>query len=155
MNRFSPAADTAIALALGGWLLVLVPGAASGADDALGRLFFTPERRQQLDRQREMNILDKQQVQPDPTLTIDGVVTRSSGKGTAWVNGSPQNEDETTSGLTVTSRRGDPGKVLVESGDSPKARARVGETVNRHTGEASDLLNGGRFQVHAKPPVMK
>lgn len=149
MNRFSPAADTAIALVLGGWLLVLVPGAASGADDALGRLFFTPERRQQLDRQREMNILDKQQVQPDPTLTIDGVVTRSSGKRTAWVNGSPQNEDETTSGLTVTSRRGDPGKVLVESGDSPKARARVGETVNRHTGEASDLLNGGRISARS------
>ena len=87
MNRFSPAADAAIALALGGWLLVLVPCAARGADDALGRLFFTPERRQQLDRQREMNILDKQQIQADPTLTIDGVVTRSSGKRTAWVNG--------------------------------------------------------------------
>lgn len=149
MNRLSPAADTAIALALGGWLLVLVPGAASGADDALGRLFFTPERRQQLDRQREMNILDKQQIQADPTLTIDGVVARSSGKRTTWVNGSPQNEDETANGLIVTPRRGEPGKVLVESSDSPQARARVGETVNRNTGEASDLLNGGRISARS------
>ncbi|SBT08221.1 conserved exported hypothetical protein [Candidatus Accumulibacter aalborgensis] len=149
MNRFSPAADAAIALALGGWLLVLVPCAARGADDALGRLFFTPERRQQLDRQREMNILDKQQIQADPTLTIDGVVTRSSGKRTAWVNGRPQNEDQTANGLTVTPRLGEPGKVLVDSSDSPQAKARVGETVNRHTGEASDLLNGGRISTRS------
>jgi hypothetical protein len=88
--------------------------AAVAEEEALGRLFFTPERRQQLDRQREMNLLDQQQLPADPTLTIDGVVTRSSGRRTAWVNGHPQHEDDLWSGLTVTPRHGDPGKVLLE-----------------------------------------
>ena len=153
MIRYSSVAHRS--LSIGAWLLVLVPGATFGAEESLGRLFFTPERRQQLDRQREMNVLDKQQVPADPTLTIDGIVTRSSGKRTAWVNGSPQNEDDVASGLTVTPRRGDPGKVLVEANDSPAARARVGETVNRTTGQASDLLGGGQVLVRARPPAAR
>ena len=120
-----------------------------GAEEHLGRLFFTPERRQQLDRQREMNVLDRHQVPTDPTLTIDGIVSRSSGKRTAWVNGSPQNEDDVSSGLRVTPRRTGSGEVLVEAHDSPAARARVGETVNRNTGVASDLLNGGRISTRS------
>jgi hypothetical protein len=113
--------------------------------------FFTPERRSQLDRQREMNLLDNQPAQSDPTLTIDGIVSRSSGKRTAWINGQPQHESDLGSGLTVTSRRGDPGQVLLEAKDSPTARARVGETVNRTTGAAQDLLQGGELRIHRRP----
>ena len=50
--------------------------------EELGRLFFTPERRQQLDHQRQFNIEERSKVPEDPTLTINGVVTRSSGKRT-------------------------------------------------------------------------
>lgn len=132
-------------------LLIGAPCPAGPDEPALERLFFTPERRQQLDRQRELNILDRQQVPNDPTLTIDGVVTRSSGRRTAWVNGNPQNEDDLWSGLTITPRHGDPATVLVEVSDSPAARARVGQTLNRNTGEAADLLNGGRISVHSAP----
>ncbi|HRD92139.1 MAG TPA: hypothetical protein PK201_03360 [Accumulibacter sp.] len=156
MTRVSPPADMRLALALGSWLLLLVNcPTAVAADEAVGRLFFTPERRQQLDRQRELNILDKQPLPADPTLTIDGVVVRSSGKRTAWVNGSPQNENEQWNGLTVSPRHGDPGKVLVESSDSPPARARVGQSVNRNTGEAIDLLDGGQLRVHSRPAGSK
>jgi hypothetical protein len=41
----------------------------------------------------------------------------------------------------------DPGKVVVQASDSPAANARVGETVNRNTGESRDLLNDGRIVV--------
>jgi hypothetical protein len=136
-------------------LLIGAPCPAGPDEPALERLFFTPERRQQLDRQRELNILDRQQVPNDPTLTIDGVVTRSSGRRTAWINGSAQHDDDPASGLTVTTRRGDPGKVLLEANDAPAARARVGETVNRNTGEARDLLNGGQLRVHGRPPATR
>ena len=152
MTQLSPAARLA-AVATGACLLLGVRCPLAAADDAevLGRLFFTPERRQQLDRQRELNLLDQQQLPADPTLTIDGIVIRSNGRRTAWVNGAPQNEDELWNGLTVTPRHGDPGKVLVETGDSPAARARVGQTVKRNTGESIDLLNGGRISVHSAP----
>jgi len=127
-----------------GWLLA---NPAAVAEEAIGRLFFTPERRQQLDQRREMNTLDKPQIATDATLTINGIVTRSSGKRTVWINGNPQQEDETGNDLTVTTQRGNPGRVVVHSGASAAIRARVGETVNRHTGEANDLLNGGQVRV--------
>jgi hypothetical protein len=150
MSRFSRIAEKSIAAAVGAGLLLSTCPAAGAADD-LGRLFFTPERRQQLDRQREMNLLDRQQAPADPTLTVDGVVARSSGKRTAWVNGNPQHENEVWSGLTVRTRAGNPAQVLIESGDAPAARARVGETVNRNTGESHDLLNGGRILLRTSP----
>ena len=45
------------------------------------------------------------------------------------------------------SGRKDHGKVEVQGGDLPAANARVGETVNRNTGEARDLLNDGRIVI--------
>ena len=119
----------------------------ASAEEALGRLFFTPERRQILDRQRLLNIQDSKQVNEDLTLTINGVVTRSSGKRTSWVNGTAQNENEIAGGVAITPQMRDPGKVVVQASDSPAANARVGETVNRNTGESRDLLNDGRIVV--------
>jgi hypothetical protein len=113
------------------------------AEDELGRLFFTPERRQVLDRQRQFNIQEKQEIPEDPTLTINGVVTRSSGKRTVWINGAAQNDNEKPIGVAVIPNRNAPGKVMIQSSDTPVGTARVGETVNRNTGEATDLLNGG------------
>ena len=127
---------------------------AAAQDSELSRLFFTPERRQTLDRQRQLNIQEKQEIAEDPTLTINGVVTRSSGKRTVWINGVAQNENETQSGVTVTSpNRRDPGRILVETPDAPAGRARVGDTVNRNSGEATDLLNGGSITVRRAAPA--
>ncbi|EXI81861.1 MAG: hypothetical protein AW10_00942 [Candidatus Accumulibacter appositus] len=148
MSEVLPTAKfTAVAATV--WLLLASGPSAVAEEQALGRLFFTPERRQQLDYQREMNVLDEQQAPADPTLTIDGIVTRSSGRRTAWVNGQAQHEDDFWSGLTVTPRHGDPGTVLLEISDAPAAKARVGQTVNRNSGETTDLLNGGRVRVHS------
>lgn len=120
------------------------------AEDTLGRLFFSAERRQQLDRQRTMNTLDKQPAMVAPTLTVDGIVVRSSGRRTAWINGTPQHESELLSGLTVSARPSTPGAIRIESHDLPAAHARVGDAVNSQTGEASDLLAGGRIRVHRR-----
>ena len=126
------------------------------AKDALGRLFFTPERRQALDRQRQFNIEEQQESPKDPALTINGVVTRSSGKRTVWINGVAQNDNEKPNGVAVIPNRKAPGKVVVQSGDSVVGDAKVGETVNRNTGEATDLLNGGTItQARPKNPGEK
>lgn len=134
-------------------LLTMALTPAAEAEEALGRLFFTPERRLQLDRQRQFNIKEEKQVNEDPSLTINGVVTRSSGKRTSWVNGAAQNENETPGGLTVLPQGRNPGKVVVQASDAPAANALVGETVNRNTGEARNLLNDGRIVV--KRPAAK
>lgn len=125
--------------------------APARAEDELGRLFFTPEKRQALDRQRQFNIQEKQEIPEDPTLTINGVVTRSSGKRTVWVNGMAQNDDEKPSGVAIIPNRNTPGKVIVRSGDAPVGSARVGETVNRTTGETKNILGEGEINVRSSP----
>lgn len=134
-------------LTLAALLVTALPAPAQESQEELGRLFFTPERRQALDRQRQLNIQEKQEIPEDPTLTINGLVTRSSGKRSTWINGVLQNENEAPSGVTVTPNRHDPGKIVVKTTEAPPAPARVGETVNRNTGEAIDLLNGGSISV--------
>lgn len=119
---------------------LLPPADAQPAPEPLGRLFFTPERRQALDRQRQLNIEDKPVVVDDPTLTINGVVTRSSGRDTVWINGVAQTPDG-----VVTPKRANPGQLLVQPQGSAALPAKVGETINRNTGETADPLNGGRI----------
>ncbi|HQO28153.1 MAG TPA: hypothetical protein PKY22_01310 [Accumulibacter sp.] len=147
-NRHFHPSEKRLALSLlCGVVLMTTVLPVSGAEAALGRLFFSAERRQQLDRQRAQNTLDKQQATAAPALTVDGVVVRSSGRRTTWLNGTPQHESEMLNGLTLTGRPDEPARVLVESSDAPSARARVGETVNRSTGETSDLLKNGQIVI--------
>ena len=131
---------------LGTLLFVSMFTPLAQADDELGRLFFTPERRQALDRQRELNIQETLVIPEDPTLTINGIVTRSSGKQTTWINGVAQNEND-ASGITITTNRKTPGKVIVQPNDRPPRKANVGDTINRNTGETSDLLGDGQIGI--------
>ena len=113
----------------------------------LGRLFFTPERREALDRQRQFKVPESLEVPADPTLTINGVVTRSSGKRTVWINGTAQEDGRADGGLAVTPSRGNPGQVVVQPEDGPTARVGVGDTVNRNTGDAAGLLGEGSIHI--------
>ena len=116
--------------------------------EELGRLFFTPERRQMLDRQRQFNIQERKEIPEDPTLTINGVVTRSSGKRTVWINGVAQEEKDIGSSVAVTPNRVYPGRIIVQPEGAPSTKASVGDTVNRNTGETADLLGDGHMQIH-------
>ena len=125
-------------------LLCAIP-APTLAEDSLGRLFFTPERRQAMDRQRQLNPLGTtESAAPEtPTLTINGVVTRSSGKRTVWINGVAQNEKDRSPDVTVIPQARNPAHVAVQPAQSPATQARVGDTVNRNTGETTHLIGNG------------
>ena len=127
------------------------PPSPANAEEPLGRLFFTPERRHNLDRQRQLNIQDRQEIPVDPSLTINGVVSRNTGKRTVWINGVAQNENDPPSEITVTPNRKAPGTVVVKAAEAPPANARVGDTVNRNTGETTDLLGDGKVTVRNAP----
>jgi hypothetical protein len=60
--------------------------ALAAPDDDLGRLFRTPQRRAQLDemRQRKIPIVTEQHSE---SLSLQGIVRRSSGRSTVWLNG--------------------------------------------------------------------
>jgi len=122
---------------------VAVPAAAA---EELGRLFFTPQQRQDLDRRRATNRAEEEapQIKEGP-LTLDGHVQRSSGKTATWINGVPQYDSDSDGGR-------DPAQVKVvpnagESGVSLK----VGETYERASGEVRDPLSGGEIRIGKTP----
>ena len=129
-------------------LVMLVSGMTCAAETpSLGRLFFTPEKRQSLERQRLLNVRETQTLQ-GTTISLDGVVHRSSGKSTVWINGSAQTEaDGPRTGVTATLVAGVPGRAILSPGDETPATLKVGETINRATRERNNRLDGGRIQT--------
>jgi hypothetical protein len=129
-------------------LVALLPTLAQAQDAELGRLFFTPERRAALDRQRQFNIQEIRAIQGE-SLSLDGIVQRSSGKRTVWINGRPQTErDEPQTGIGVAINPHSPGNAQIRSGDEAATRLNVGEAINRSTGERDTRLGGGSVARH-------
>lgn len=122
-----------------------VPVAGSG----LGRLFYTPERRKALDQQRLSNRPAEKQVESQQ-LSFDGLVQRSSGKRTVWVNGRALTEHDSNV-LGVSTRSGDAGRARISIPNEGGYQMAVGSQVNRETGETSSPLKGGRIQVLSRP----
>lgn len=123
-------------------LSLLSPLWAADAPE-LGRLFFTPERRAALERQRTHNIQEAQTLQGS-SMSLDGVVYRSSGKATVWINQQPQTEAESArTGVSAVISAKNPGGALLKPGEETPAQMKVGEAINRATGERNTRLGGG------------
>jgi hypothetical protein len=116
---------------------------SKGQDESLGRLFFTQQQRQELDRRRQLNIQEAQPVQPEIRYTLNGQVTRSSGRATTWVNGSA---------LHDLYRSKDPARVPIQPGEGEATvQLKVGETLDRTRSEVTDALSGGSISVNPRP----
>ncbi|MHB1083787.1 MAG: hypothetical protein ACYCZA_02970 [Thiobacillus sp.] len=112
-------------------LATLGMGGASLAAHATdpGRLFYTPEQRAQLEAARARNVTQVRQAVPDvapPPLRFDGVVIRSDGTRTSWVNGQAQVGASGVTGLKPGQIRADgrvyePYQVLRPSPAAPVA----------------------------------
>lgn len=109
--------------------------APAGAEE-LGRLFLTPQQRKDLDWRRQTNFVEKETV-VESLVTVNGRVTRSSGKTTTWINGVPEDD---TYGST------DPARVAVQGGTS-RVPVKVGQTLDRSRGEVRDAVRGGEIRV--------
>lgn len=110
-------------------LFLLFTSGALGQEIGLGRLFFSPEQRAKLDQQRLRGIAPSSLPGNDGPVTLNGLVTRSSGRSTAWLNGVPVEERNL-------------------EGDS-LLRLRPGETTAPSRRDAPiDILHGGQIQVH-------
>ena len=132
-------------------LLGCILAAASGAPAAqqLGRLFFTPEQRDALDARRHARVPDKPAaIAESPATRIDGQVTRAGGNSTVWVNGQPYAEGEDVGGVRVYPGKIDPSGVGVAVGDKQRIRLKVGETLDRASGEVRDVIGEGKLHIH-------
>jgi len=91
--------------------------AAPSTPDLPGRLFYTPAERDQLESARTHNVTQlggkNKRGSPDGApapLRFDGMVIRSDGKTTRWVDGKPQLDGSGVAGLKPGQIRAD-GKV--------------------------------------------
>lgn len=100
----------------------------------LGRLFFTPMQRAEMDRKRVLNISDIKTdaaTAPSSQMTLNGRITRSDGKTTTWVNGVPDYDPRYSGSL--------------------RGRAKVGQTIDAGSGAVEDPLKGGSIEVKRAP----
>lgn len=126
-------AATAIVL-----LLIASGSVSSRAAEPLGRLFFTPAQRTTLDAGKELD-RPKQAgpaVRGPRSVTVNGVVTRSDGESTVWVNGRPADARRPDT-ATITAKPAGAASARVRVMDSD-ARLRVGQTLDRRTGKVTE-----------------
>lgn len=107
--------------ALGVLFLAFHQAAATADGDAIGRLFFTPEQRLLLDRQRRLGISEEIE---SAAIRLDGVAMRAGRKPTVWVNG----------------RSLDSGRDEMAASQTP---LRVGESLDPVTQQKMDVVPDG------------
>src|SRR5437867_9720021 len=123
-----------------GALLLALAAAPAAAQEALGRLFFTEQQRQDLDRRRQANIQETAVV-VESFVTVNGQVSRSSGRSTTWINGVPQDNAR---------KPRDPARVTLPGGEgAPSVSLKIGQTLDKVRGEIRDPAVDGRI---ATPP---
>jgi hypothetical protein len=109
-------------------LISLLQSPAWAQQEGLGRLFFTPEQRAALDRQRLLNPgLSNDTMDSEGSQTLNGEVRRSSGRNTRWINGEPS------------------------WNNTPAPRVPVGDTYYPGTGERESVLGNGKIVVKPAP----
>lgn len=134
-------------------LLVALLSTSAAAQDApprLGRLFLSPDWRAHLERQRQLDIQETRTLEGS-SMRLDGIVVRSSGKSTVWVNRQAQTENNADNGVSVATTPRRPGRALLTPGGEASADLKVGQTINRATRETSDGIAAGEIRVHRAP----
>jgi len=116
-------------------LLAAVAAPAAGTD--LGRLFYTPQQRAELDRKRATNAVEAEEVVVESLVTVNGRVSRSSGKTTTWINGVPQYD-------TYSGR--DPSRVAIDD-NGADTTVSVGDTLDRTHGEVRPAIEPGGIEI--------
>lgn len=94
--------------------------AAGAAAETLGRLFFTPEQRAALDRQRQSGD-GGMPVEEAASVRLDGVMKSSSGRSASWRNGQ------------------------AVAGKEPGLK--VGETIDAASGARTDVVAAGAVRI--------
>lgn len=135
-------------------LAVAVVLAAMPARDVaaqeLGRLFFTPEQRAALDARRKARVPDKPAAVPQaesPVTRVNGAVRRGGGNSTVWINGETVPEAG-PGGARIAPREAGAGRVNIPAGEgAQRYDLRVGQSVDRGTGEVRDVIGEGEVRV--------
>ncbi len=137
-------------------LLIALLTAGPATAEPLGRLFTTPEERAQLQLLRNappvvvkptpppMPVVEAQPAPPEvPPVTVNGVVIRSHGESTAWVNGkNTYGGDLSADHVTVDTHGLRGARVTVETpGHLPDVGLKPGQTYHPESGRITDIYS--------------
>jgi hypothetical protein len=119
-------------------IAVTLPWCATVAAEPLGRLFFTPAQRNTLDAGKQLATSRKAAPSGPPAATLNGVVTRSDGESTIWVNGHAVSGNGTPA-VNASASASDPAAARVElRGARNPVRLKVGQRFDRSTGKVKE-----------------
>lgn len=133
----------------------LMIAAAAGATPAahaepLGRLFFSPADRAALEKQRQMNLHQSRAIESG-ALTLNGIVQRSSGRRTVWINGVPRHDGELGTSIGLDPAR--PGQARLHDGSSGTASLKVGESFSPPEANNDEPARIGTARGAITPPA--
>lgn len=122
-------------------LAAFVAAGASAQDD-LGRLFFTPAQRAALDAGKHIKQPRKTEARTPrkpSAITLNGVVLRSDGDRTVWINDHVYH-DRDPSGMKIQASPKSPGIAEIRIHGAKKTlELRVGQTYRRAAGNAIEV----------------
>jgi hypothetical protein len=135
-------------------MVVALAAPVAAADAPLGRLFFTPSQRASLDvarSQRTRATVDMERteevVQPVPqTITYGGMVRRSDGRTTVWLNDRAIDDRKPAGGPTIIRKVQPDGAVTLEV---PQSSRRVDLKV----GQSVEVLSGSVGEGYRQRPA--
>jgi hypothetical protein len=115
---------------------------AAFSAQSIGRLFYTPGERAQLDAVRTQKPTPQAaaaaQEPPRPTsqtITYSGIVRRSDGRSTLWLNNKAVDEKDALSSLAVTGRVRPNGEVTLQVPET-------GASINLKVGQRAEMQTG-------------
>jgi hypothetical protein len=133
-------------------LLICQVGAAPAADD-LGRLFFTPQQRAQLDMARKqrahrpvIEATAEDALPPTAVVTYSGMVQRSDGRSTVWINNRAVHDRSHGDSAEPRARVDDSGAASITLPQQQRSiRLKVGQT--------AEVASGHVVESYARRPA--
>lgn len=135
----------------------------------LGRLFFTVAERASLDRLRSVGSGNDQAVstkevdtdlssvanQTELQLTVNGFVRRGNGKSTTWLNQTAIEENQSSQHIRVRQSAARPSVMLIYLDSGQKTELKVGQSVDRASGQVRDVFDPEFKPTQAKSQLQK
>ncbi|MEW5942833.1 MAG: hypothetical protein AB1710_03145 [Pseudomonadota bacterium] len=133
-------------------LLHLAPLSA----EPLGRLFFTPAQRATLDlarqQARSVRVVDEDDASPPAAgLTLNGVIVRSDGQATVWVNNRALDGKRLPQGAALDGVRAAEGGIGVKLPGGRPVPLKVGQSLDLGSGRIEEGYR--RPQARLKEPA--
>ncbi|NIO40163.1 MAG: hypothetical protein GTO41_08195 [Burkholderiales bacterium] len=140
-------------------LLILIlsalhaPGVALANDEALGRLFYTARQRASLDA--NIRVITRKVEEPTPippSVILNGIVTRSDGERTVWIDGRAYHRTD-TGDFEVMTRPTDPGAAEIKVQGVPRRQpVRVGQRLDPASGETFESFETSQPATRLEAP---